>query len=58
MRERGEEKISEVVAGQAAAGVKAVLKQAAQQRFIFGKRDHAVADIAGREEAVLAPQTA
>src|SRR5882672_9478857 len=56
--ERGEEKIAEIVADEAVAGVEAVLKQAAEQGFIFRKSHHAVADVAGREDAVFAAQAA
>ena len=56
--ERGEEKIAEIVADEAAAGVEAVLKQAAEEGFIFRKSHHAVADVAGREDAVLPAQAA
>ena len=58
MRERGEEKIAEIVAGEAAPCMEAVLKQAAQKSFIFRKGDHAVADIAGRKDSVFPAQTA
>jgi len=34
------------------------LKEAAKQGFIFGKSDHAVADVAGREDTFLAAQAA
>jgi hypothetical protein len=34
------------------------LKQAAEKRFVFRKRHHAVADVAGREDAILAAQAA
>ncbi len=58
MGERGEEQVAEIVADQSAAGVKAVLKQTSEQRFVFGKRDHAVADVAGRQHAIFAAKTA
>src|SRR5712664_2092153 len=58
MSERGQEKIAEVVADQTATSVEAVLKEAAEQSFIFRKRDHAVADVAGREDTILAAQAA
>ena len=56
--ERGEEKIAEIVADEAAASVEAVLKQASEKSFIFRKSHHAVADVAGREDAVLPAQAA
>ena len=54
--ERGEEKITEIVADQPAAGMKTVLKKTAKQRFVLGKRDHAVANIARWQDAIFAPQ--
>jgi hypothetical protein len=56
--ERGEKEIAEVVADQAASSLEAILEEAAQQGFILRKRDHAVADVAGREDAVLAAKAA
>src|SRR6267378_1602469 len=56
--ERGEEKITEIVADEAAAGMEAVLKQASEKGFIFRKSHHAIADVAGREDAVLPAQAA
>src|SRR5438876_5233188 len=38
--------------------MKTILKQAAEQRFILRESDHAVANVAGREDAVLAAQAA
>ena len=38
--------------------MKTVLKQASHQRFVFRQRHHAVADIAGRQHAIFATQTA
>ena len=58
VRERGKKKIAEIVADQAAAGMKAVLEEPAEQRFILRKRDHAVANVAGRKNAILAAQAA
>src|ERR1700676_62544 len=54
--ERGEEKITKIVADQSATGMKTVLKKAAEQRFVFGKRDHAVANIARWQDAIFTPQ--
>src|SRR5207245_5715399 len=56
--ERGEKKIPEIVADKAAPGMEAVLEQAPEQRFVFGERDHAVANVPGRQDAVFAPQAA
>ena len=56
--ERGEKEIAEVVADESAAGVKAILKEAAEQGFVFGERDHAVANVAGRKNAIFAAQAA
>src|SRR5882672_5192068 len=58
MRKRGEEKVAEVVADEAAASVEAVLKEPAEQRFIFRKSDHAISNVAGRENTILAAQAA
>src|SRR6267154_1548368 len=55
---RGKEKIAEVVADESASGVEAVLKEPAEQGFIFRKGDHAVANVARREDAILAAQAA
>ncbi len=38
--------------------MKTILEQPAKQRFIFRKSHHAVTDVAGRKDAVLAPQAA
>src|SRR5260370_25127393 len=54
--QRGEEKIAEIVADETAARVKTILKKAAEEGFIFRKSHHAVANVAGRENAVLAAQ--
>src|SRR5579862_3348916 len=56
--ERREKQISETVSAQAAPRMKSVLKQAAKQSFILRERDHAVANVARREYAVLAAQPA
>ncbi len=42
--------------GEAAPGGKAVLKKFPQQMFVLGKSHHAVANIAGRKNAVFAAQ--
>ena len=56
--QRREKEIAKVVAGKAASRLEAILEEAAEQGFILGKCDHAVADIAGREDAVLAAKAA
>ena len=56
--ERGEKEIAETVALQAASAVETILKQPAQQRLVLRKRHHAIADIARRQNAVLAAQPA
>jgi hypothetical protein len=58
VRQRGEEQIAEVVADEAATGVKAVLKEAAEKGFVLAESDHAVADVAGWEDAIFAAQAA
>src|ERR1700675_3007850 len=54
--ERSEKKIAKIVADQSAAGVKTVLEKAAEQRFILGKRDHAIANISRRQNAIFTAQ--
>ena len=56
--ERGEKKISKIVADQSAAGMKTVLEKTAEQRFVLGKRDHAVANIARWQNAIFTAQAA
>src|SRR6266849_7423864 len=53
-----QKKIAEVVAHQTAAGVEAVLKEATEKGFVFRKSDHAVANVAGGEDAIFAAQAA
>src|ERR1700676_3999565 len=53
---RGEEKVTEIVAYQSTAGMKTVLEKTAEQRFVLGERDHAIANIAGREDTIFTPQ--
>src|ERR1700730_10287434 len=54
--ECGEKKITKIVADQSAAGMKTVLEKTAEQRFVLGQRDHAVANIARWQDAIFAPQ--
>jgi len=56
--ERGKEEVTEVVADETAAGVEAILKQAAEESFVLAESDHAVADVAWREDAIFAAQAA
>jgi len=46
------------MAGKATPRLEAILEEAAEQGFILRKRDHAVADVAGREDTVLAAKAA
>ena len=46
--ERSEEQVAKIVADKSAAGVKAILKQAAEQRFVFRESNHAIANVARR----------
>ena len=55
--ERGEEEVAEAVALQVAL-VEAVLEEAGEQELILGERDHAVADVAGREHVEFFAETA
>ena len=58
MGERGEEEVAEIMADEAAAGVKAILKEAPQQGLVLRQRDHAVANISGRKNAIFPAKTA
>ena len=58
MTESGEKQIAEAVSAEAAPGRKAILKQTTQQRLVLRKRHHAVADVAGRQDAVFPAQAA
>ena len=53
----GQKQVSKAVALQAAARQETVLKETAEQVFVSGKRHHAVADVAGRQDIKIAPQT-
>src|SRR5208283_1349813 len=55
--ERGEEEIAEAVALEAAM-LEAVLEEAGEQELVLGERDHAVADVAGREHVELFAEAA
>jgi hypothetical protein len=54
----GEKEIAKVVAGKATPRLEAILEEAAEQGFILRKRDHAIADVARREDTVLAAKAA
>jgi len=56
--ECGEEKIAEVVADEAATGVKTILEKAGEKGFVFRKRHHAIANVSRRKDAVFATQAA
>ena len=56
--ERSKKEITEIVAAEAATGVETILKETAQQGFIVGQSDHAVANIAGRKDAIFAAKAA
>jgi hypothetical protein len=57
VRERGQEKIPEIVTHQATSCLKAVLKKAAEKGFVLRECDHAVADIAWRQDAIFTAET-
>jgi hypothetical protein len=57
MGERGQEEIAEIVADQAASGMKAILKKAAKKSLIFRESHHAIADVARGKDTVLAAKT-
>lgn len=58
MGERSEKEIAEIVAAQAAPRMKTILKKPAEQRFIFREGHHAVANVAGRKDAIFAAKAA
>src|SRR6266403_2627985 len=58
MRERGQKKIAEIVADETASRMKTILEETAEKSFVFRKSHHAIADVAGREDAVFAAQAA
>ena len=55
--EGGEEEIAEAVAFEVAV-VEAVLEEAGEQELVLGERDHAVADVSGREHVEFFAETA
>src|SRR4029077_6307693 len=58
VRERREKQVAKIVAHQAAASVKTILKEPAEQSFVLRERHHAVTDVAGRKDTVFAAQAA
>jgi len=58
MSQSGEKEVAEIVADEAAAGVEAVLEEAAEKSFILAESDHAIADVAGGENAIFAAEAA
>ncbi len=54
--EGGEEQVAEAVAFEAAALGETVLEQLGKQRLVFRKRDHAVANVAGRQDIEIAAE--
>ena len=58
VRQRRQEEVAEIVANEAAPGMEAILKEMAEQVFILGKRDHTVANVSRRKNAILAAQAA
>ena len=58
IRQGGQKQIPETVACEAVPRGKAVLKEISEQVFIAGKSHHAIADVAGRQNAIFAAQTA
>ena len=55
---RRKEEIAKVVTAEAAPGLESILKKTAEERFVFGERHHAIANIARRKNAVFTAQTA
>ena len=58
LRQRREKEVAEAVSLEPAAGLEAVLEEAREQRGVLAERDHAVADVAGRQDVELAAQAA
>lgn len=58
MCESSKKEVTEVVTAEPSTGVEAILKKASKKSFVLGERHHAVADVAGREHAILAAQAA
>jgi hypothetical protein len=56
--ERGQKEVAEAVALEAFAGRKAILEEAREQVLILTERDHAVAQIAGREHVEVFAEAA
>ena len=56
MGERGEKKIAEAMALKTASGGKTVLKKLAKKCFFLREGNHAIANIAGREDGEIFPQ--
>ena len=54
--EGGEEEVAEAVSAKAAAFLEAILKQARHETGVFGKGNHAVADVAWREDVEVAAE--
>jgi hypothetical protein len=55
--EGSDEEVAEVVAAEIAAVTEAVAEEAGDQAFVFGKGDHAVAEVAGRQHVEVAAET-
>src|SRR5271157_3530532 len=58
MREGGEKEIAQIVAAQSVAARETEIEEFGEELFIFGERHQAVADVAGRKNAEVAPQAA
>lgn len=58
IRERGEKQIAEAVAGEASARGKTILKQFAEEILVLRKRHHAIADITGGKDSIVAAESA
>ena len=50
--------IAEIVSTESASGTETILEEAAQQGFVLGERNHAVADVSWRKHAVFAAKAA
>ena len=57
MGQCGQKQIAKIVADQAATCLEAVLKKAAEKGLVLRECDHAVADIAGRQDTIFTAET-
>ena len=56
--ESGEKEVAEIVADEPAARVESILEEAAEESFVLAERDHAIANVARRQDAIFAAEAA